>query len=218
MTGWQRGRLVWINATLVLTLAGSLWGKKTSLPVRLSPQTLSQPLDFRGWKPTEQSLTPREQELLLPDALLLRRYHAPQTGDLPGAFVDFAVIAGHRKQTVHTPAFCMAGGGWETLSTEPCTLNAGGQQIEATRMVMARGGQELVATFFFTDGDRHTRSLAAFQARQLQTRLRGQSPVGALVRVVVPVQTTREAACDLTDTFAQAVIPVALNRLHPLPR
>ena len=206
-------RLWWVNGILLLTLCGSLWGKRTSIAPTILPDALSQPLVFRGWKTSDQKLTPREQELLLPDALLLRRFQAPH-----GETAEIAVIAGHRKQTVHTPTFCMAGGGWETVSAQPAAIIIDGQTIEATQMVMAKQNHELVATFFFSDGSWHTNNLTLFQAHQMQTRLRGQTPVGALVRIIVPVRTSRENANQLTKEFAQAILPEVISRLQAAGR
>lgn len=209
-----RFRLLIFNAVLLFALLGSTGGYRTGSPKVIASDSLSRAaLPFRGWTASELHLTKAEQEMLRPDAVLLRRYTAPS-----GETVDLAVIAGHRKQTVHTPAFCMAGGGWETLSEAEWQTAAGKNDLKGTRSVMGQQGQELVATYFFTDGASSTRSLVRFQGTQLLQRLRGQTPLGALVRITVPVARDRDAAEKLSDEFAEAVFPDVLRNLRSAPR
>jgi len=46
--------------------------------------------------------------------LLVRRY-GMAVGEKFAEVAELAIIAGHQKKSVHTPGFCLAGGGWETL-------------------------------------------------------------------------------------------------------
>ena len=205
-----RYRLLIINSILLLALLGAYWGRRVEDAVPSRTDFL-RPLDlpFRGWKTTDAVLTPSDLNLLKPDAVLVRRYQGPD-----GQSAELAVIAGHRKQSVHTPGFCMVGGGWEALVQGECDLVLGDRRIPAVRSVMAVGARQVVATYFFTDGDYCTRSLVQFQGVQLLKRFRQEIPVGALVRILVPIRTDRAEAERLADDFARATVPKVLASLR----
>ena len=99
-------------------MAGSYWGRRVE-NAEVSRADFLKPLNmpFRGWKTNDATLTASELNLLKPDATLVRRYTGPNK-----EMAEIAVIAGHRKQSVHTPGFCMVGGGWEITSQEAHTL------------------------------------------------------------------------------------------------
>ena len=202
-------RLLALNAVLLLALTGSVWGRKTE-NLTVAQTDFLRPASFRDWKSTEQFLTRRETELLKPDAVLLKTYVSPGKE----ATVELAVIAGHRKQTVHTPGFCMVGGGWEVLSTKDYVLSADNRQIPAIRSLMGADGQQMLVTYFFTDGDFSTRELVRYQAAQMVKRIRAESPTGALVRIIVPITADRKAAEQLSDEFAREMVPQIFKNLR----
>lgn len=215
----MRHRFWVLNGALVLALAGSAWGSRTANlePTRtdfLRPLSLP----FRGWKTADVPVSDREKDLLRPDAVLVRRY-APRDGGENAPYVELAVVAGHRKQTVHTPAFCMAGGGWETLSRGEAKLEAGAEPVLAVQTLMARGNAQLLATYYFTDGEFSTRSLVQYQGLQMLKRFRSEPPLGALVRITVPVgEGGPDAARKTTEEFARTVLPGVMQTLRSVRR
>jgi EpsI family protein len=124
------------------------------------------------------------------------------------------VVMGHRKRTVHTPTLCMTGGGWEVLSQRYFDLPLPGRTVHAARQLMTREGNLVLMTYFFTDGDFSSPSLAHFQTVQLFERLRSSVPLGALVRTIVPVGKDQVAAEALADAFDIATIPGVLQSLR----
>jgi EpsI family protein len=202
-----------VNLVLSLTLAGSYWGRRVE-NAQVSQADFLKPLSmpFRGWKASDAPLSASELDLLKPDATLVRRYTGPNKEKAEMA--EIAVIAGHRKQSIHTPGFCMVGGGWEITSQEVHTLALPDRKVEATRSVMTSKGLRLVATYFFTDGEFSTRNVLEFQGSQILKRFQREVPIGALVRVIVPVQSTQADAEKLSDEFAQATVPSVLTALR----
>lgn len=212
-----RYRLLILNALLLLTLLGSHLGRRIESASFAHADFLQElRLPFRNWKTTEESLSPEELKLLEPDATLIRRYEAPNHG-----WAQLAVIAGHRKKSVHTPGFCMAGGGWDTLTQQECTLALPGRSIRATRALMSKDGHQLLVTYFFTDGAYCTNNLVQFQGVQMFKRFRAEVPLGALVRILIPVVTDQAEAEQTSDEFVQAMLPGTLDALrdtHLSPR
>ncbi len=205
-----RHRLLIVNAILMLTLLGSLWGR------HIEGATLAQPLflqhldlPFRNWTSQDAGLSHVELSLLQPDAFLVRRYRDRSNGR-----AELAVIAGHRKRSIHTPGFCMEGKGLETLWTRACHLRLPEREIEATRSLMTQDNHQLLVTYFFTDGVYTTRDLLQFQCVQMLKRFRSQIPLGALVRILVPVERDQAAAEKLCDEFALATVPGVMRSLR----
>ncbi len=205
-------QLLLANAGLALTLVGAAYGRATEHRPPKERDFLRQTAtDFRKWSYVDVPLTANEESQLKPDATLVRRFRSPK-----GPIVELAVISGHKKRTVHTPAFCMAGGGWETLAQRDHVVLVKGRQIPAVQAVLMKDGRRQVMTYFFTDGEFNTRSLPEYQWDQLRKRVRGKSTLGALVRIIVPFQVDeqQQAAAQLGAAFAEATLPEVLEKLR----
>ncbi|HZT42994.1 MAG TPA: EpsI family protein [Chthonomonadaceae bacterium] len=213
-----RYRLLILNLVLVLAVLGSAWGRRIDTLTFTRHSFLSDlRLPFQGWKTSDETLSAKEVSVLDPDAVVVRDYQAPD-----GYWAQLAVIAGHQKRSIHTPGFCMTGSGYETLTQGECTLHLpDGTEITATRALMQQDKLRLVTTYFFTDGSYSTPSLVQFQGVQLLKRFQSTIPLGALVRILVPVRGEDVAGANkLSDTFAQSTVPGVLAalrqaRLHP---
>ena len=209
-----RNRTTAVNVLIVLTLMGGFWGRRIESASASSVNLLSSlELPFRNWKQSNFKLTSEEAGILQPDSVLLRRYK-DQNGM---GNVELAVIAGHRKKTVHTPDYCLIGGGWETLSQRDIDINLpSGPIVPAVRSWMVRDGKQMICTYFFTDGEFSTRSLPQFQFSQISKRLRGNVVAGALVRIIVPMQSSPQETEGLGDDFGVKTLPAILDRMKSL--
>lgn len=206
----SRHRFIWPALALLLALAGSAWARRIE-SARLDDPTFLTRLNpqFAGWKYEDVDLSPDEMTLLEPDAYLIRRFTSPS-----GEGVELAVVAGHKKRTVHTPGFCMAGGGWETLKQAQPQLAVDGKSVEATQLLQSRQGRRVLTTYFFTDGDYATNNLMRFQGAQLLKRFQANVPLGAMVRILTPVGTSPERAEALTNRVAAEVLPGVMAGLR----
>ncbi len=204
-------RFAILNAILLAALVGSHFGRRIE-GAHISQENFLKtlPLPFRGWTATDVNLEKSDLDLLQPDATIVRRYVAPKTGEN----AEIAVIAGHRKKSVHTPGFCMIGDGWEMLEQRNYDLHVGDRTIPAIRSVMLKEKKQLITTYFFTDGEYCTNNLLKFQGTQLLRRFKSEMPIGALVRTIVVVQTTKQAAEQLSDEFAEATVPPVMKSLR----
>ncbi len=205
-----RYRLLLVNLILAGTLFGSYWGRRIEAATVAQPDFLRQLfLPFRGWKTKDEAIQPSDLALLEPDSTLLRDYQGP--GEQA---VSLAVIAGHRKRSVHTPGACMPGDGWEFTSERGMDLSVPGHTIPAVRALMTKDRQEMLVTYFFTDGQYSTGSVLRFQGVQLLKRFGSRLPLGAMVRIIVPVTSTERAAERLADDFARATVPQVLGSIR----
>jgi EpsI family protein len=216
-----RYRLFILNAVLVLVLVGSQMGRQIEAAALTKPGLLkSLDLSIPGLKSIDVAIPQSELELLEPDAWLVKRY-VYDIGANPierkPRCAELAVIAGHRKKTVHTPAFCMTGDGWEMVERKDFDVRLPDRTIPATRMTMAKGPEKTMTTFFFTDGDFSTRSLIKFQGVQILKRFRSEIPVGALIRVIVPIYPKDKDAAyasRVSDEFSRLLIPKVMGALR----
>jgi EpsI family protein len=199
-----------VCALLLLTLAAAAWARRgRAAPSAPRDFLLRLPESFRDWRREDRALTPEEQRALQPDAALIRRFQAPD-----GRVVELTVVAGHRKQSVHSPGYCMQGSGWDLLAQRHRALALPGGAVEANQALLTRGGRRMLATYFFTDGAECTPSLARYQARHLLRRLRGETPVGALVSMHVTRVASAEEAERLTQEFAAMMVPPVLDAIR----
>jgi len=205
-----RLRFFLVNSLLVFAVLASYGGRSIEDAHVQEAAFLSKlNLQFRGWEAKDFALTKSETELLDPDAVLVRRFTSPDAG-----FAELAVVAGHRKKTVHTPGFCMAGDGWQMTSQNETRLHLTTGEVPAIRAVMVKDGQRLLVTYFFTDGSYATTSLPRFMLSQAVKRLRARVPVGALVRIIVPVNSDVASGDALTQEFAAETLPPVMAALR----
>jgi EpsI family protein len=208
----SRYRLPILNSLLLLVLVASVLCRRVDGLAPHHPDFLRQlPLPFRDWATSDVEITMRDRQLLEPDAVLVRAYQSRQGARQQA---ELAVIAGHRKKTVHTPGFCMMGGGWETLWQQDTTLTLSDRQIDTTQALMSREQRQILVTYFFTDGDYCTHNLLQFQGMQILQRFRARASLGALARIIVPVQGDETTARALTADFARATLPTVLATLR----
>ena len=205
-----RSRLLILNSILLLAVLGSCRARRSESATLARKDVLQRlALPFRDWKASDSSLAKSDWEILEPDAALIRRYEGADNRS-----AELTVVMGHRKRTVHTPTLCMSGGGWETLSQRYLDLPLPGRKVHAVRQLMTREGKRLLMTYFFTDGDYCSPSLAQFQTVQLIQRLKASVPIGALVRTTVPVGSDQAASEQISDEFAAATVPQILETLR----
>ena len=212
-----RPPLAALNILLLLTLAGSLLGAHLeSAPAAVPDFLRGLPLSYSGWRQAEVPLAAGDVAALQPDSLLMRQWTNPQ-----GDWMELTVIAGHRKRALHTPAYCLRGGGWEPLAENNVALALSSGLVPATSLTMMQGNQRILVTYFFSDGTACAPEAARFQTAQLWRRLHFGShrpSVAALIRIVTPLrgedaQSIPTAQAQI-QAFARATLPAVLARLR----
>lgn len=206
-------RFVITGCIMLVALFGNLWNKSIENATYANSDAIAKlNVDYHGWKTTDGTISAGELKLLRPDSYLIRQYLSPDKTQE----VDLAVIAGHRKQSIHTPGFCMVGGGWEITSRKPVTINLPTGPLTVMQSFMAQSGQQLVALYFYTDGSYSTDNLIKFQGMELLKRIERHAPEGALVRVIVPIRGDPSPAVNLAHDFLINSAPSILNALKSI--
>lgn len=155
-------------------------------------------------------------EMLKPDASVNREYFAAD--DFPA---HLAVIYGHRKNSFHSPGFCLLGGGWNITGKSHVTFRPRGDggPVSANRFLLARQKQEAVVIYYYiTANHRATPSWVLHQAYLAADRVAGRPAVGALVRLTVPAGTDAETATRRGLSLLVALHPSLMRVLHATAR
>ena len=184
-------------------VVGALWSRHLDAIKLAGADPLhAAALDYHGWRTEDVPLASSDLTLLSPDMAMVRNYLGPR-----GNSLQFAVIAGHRKKSIHTPIFCMQGGGWEVISQADSYLKLGGVTVPVSQSILTQGGHSILMTYYFTDGAYRSSSVLPFQFVELLKRFKSTVTVGALVRVIVPVHTNTASAKAETIDFLSIAGP-----------
>lgn len=203
----RRPNYLAIIALLLLAQVSVLAVKLSARPAHLpAPDTSAFPMKLGGWQGTSYQLDKVSQEMLRPEAYLLRNYT-----DEAGQLVGLTVIYGHGKSNFHSPALCFLGGGWNILAKDKVFVQIGANSREArlqmVRLVLQKGEYRVLVLYSFLSPGRSTANWALFQQRLLGVRLLGRQPSGALLRLVVPIQGSQAAAEQTAQGFLAQAYP-----------
>jgi EpsI family protein len=170
------------------------------------------PMSIGAWqgRPAE----PFDQTTLLmlqPDAYVHRVYDRPD-----GASVVLSVIYGHRKDTFHSPGFCLLGGGWSIMSkgvVQGSPVGSAEEPVRWNRLLLRKHDDRAVVLYTYLRQGGATASWTVFQGHLLSQRLRGSPGSGALVRLVVPATGEGDAAERNGLAFLAKAYPALLRSL-----
>ncbi|MCS6950871.1 MAG: EpsI family protein [bacterium] len=172
------------------------------------------PNTIAGFRMVEQhDLDDLSKQMLTPDAYIVRSY-----ANEAGYPVNVLVIYGHRKNTFHSPGYCLPGGGWaiQKKSIEHIPVVApDGREYKAAmnRFLLQKGEQRQVVFYCFVEGGRVTPSIFKHNWYLLQDRLLHRPAMGALLRIIVPVADNEEGAADIARAFARELVPIVQHQL-----
>jgi len=173
------------------------------------------PGSLGGWSGQRQAL---EQiyldDLNLSDYLLADfRNGRGETINCYVAFSDYQ----SKGKTIHSPASCLPGTGWELKDPEKIALSDGaGRSLVVNRAVMAKGTQRQLTYYWFVQRDRTLTDLYQVKLFNMVDSVTLNRTDGALVRLIAPLsegETTSAAEARLREFFR--LFNPALGRFLP---
>jgi EpsI family protein len=182
-------------------LAGVLLVSGTVKPQRAmelrQPLPEAVPLVLAGWEAREMEISEAEQQIAGMSSFVNRLYLQPAAGDAPvGRFTVYVGYYERQAQgsTIHSPRNCLPGGGWEPLTSSRPLIPTPLGEVPVNRYLIGNGPAKAVVLYWYQGRGR----VAANEYLVKWDLLRDQATLGrsdeALVRVIVPVTTTDEAA------------------------
>lgn len=160
------------------------------------------PLARAGWQGRDlPRLDPVALQSLRPDSYVWREYHKGNEA------VQLAILYGQRKSTFHSPGFCLLSEGWNVAEKSVLPVTVGSRKVLFNKLVLQRGGQQVIALYTFLHGNRNTPSWLVHQARLVMARIERRNEEGALVRLIVPVTGSEAGATAVGEEFLSAFFP-----------
>jgi exosortase D (VPLPA-CTERM-specific) len=173
------------------------------------------PGSLGGWSGRRQALEQMYlDELNLSDYLLADfRNGRGQTINCYVAFSDFQ----SKGKTIHSPASCLPGTGWELENPEKIALTDGaGRSLVVNRAVMTKGSQRQLTYYWFVQRDRTLTDLYQVKLFNMVDSVALNRTDGALVRLIAPLaegEATGAAEARLREFFR--LFNPALGRFLP---
>jgi EpsI family protein len=174
----------------------------TVRPLRDFPQQLS------GWTMVKEGYVDDEtQAVLKADDTLIRFYARSMAETPPSLFVAFFKTQRTGK-TPHSPKNCLPGSGWEPSREDYLTIAVPGveQPIQVNRYIVSKGEERSAVLYWYQHPNRVVASEYKSKLFTVADAIRYNRTDMALVRVVVPLRGTDEAAAQKTAVeFVQSI-------------
>ena len=167
------------------------------------------PAEFGGWRQAGRDLRfDAETEAVLRADDYVSRDYATADGRLASLYVGY-----YRTQrvgaTYHSPLNCLPGTGWEL--TEPATVTVkpadGSPAFDANQYVIKYGGRSQLLVYWYQGRGRAVASEYVDKVYTVLDSMRLRRSDGAMVRVLVPVTGSEQAAVGVASEFAAQIAP-----------
>jgi EpsI family protein len=118
-------------------------------------------------------------------------------------------------ESIHSPQNCLPGSGWEPVSEERTTLDAGGTSLPVNRYVVQKGISRQVVLYWYQGRGRVVANEYANKFWLMIDQARLHRSNGSLVRIVAPVPGTSDTALASASTAAGQFARHLYPRLSP---
>lgn len=144
---------------------------------------------------------------------VMRTYDKPD-GDALSVYVAY-YASQTQGQTIHSPKNCLPGSGWEPVESRVANVSGeGGVTHEVNRYILQREDQRALVLYWYQGRGRVAHNEYRVKWDLLRDAALRRRSDEALVRIVVPVTSTEEAAFERASAAAAQVIP-AVDRALP---
>ncbi len=208
--------LRWSPAGLLILGSIFIVGIQTQRPMSLrSPLDQTIPKQIGEYVAHDSQLSEQQLRIAGVSDYLMRTYRAgPDSAT--GAW--FSLYVGYYDQqsqgnTIHSPKNCLPGSGWEPLASRTVELPLSGESVAVNRYILQRDDERALVLYWYQGRGRVQANEYTVKFELLRdSALRGRSDE-ALVRVVVPIAESEEAAFDIAARAARAIVPSVYSAL-----
>lgn len=191
--------------------------RQRAMPLR-QPLPDVVPAHVEGLESRDFEVSDAEQQVAGMSEYLFRVYGRPGATDEELAASGVSVYVGyypHQTQgaTIHSPKNCLPGAGWNALESRPLELMTAAGLVTVNQYTLQRDDSRALVLYWYQGRGRIAWNEYRVKWDLLwDAGLRGRSEE-ALVRIVVPVVETDEAARATAIAFAQELVPAVFTSL-----
>ena len=206
MPEFLKGRAVQILTLVLVTQAVLFYTLSHGEAVPLMRPLSDFPKEIGGWQMTaEETVAPDIREVLRADDYLNRNYANSAFSNAANLFVVF-FRSQRTGQTPHSPRNCLPGSGWIPTSSAivPVRIPGVAEPIEINRYIVSRGSAKDLVMYWYQSHGRVVASEYKAKIYVVADALRYNRTDTALVRVVVPITGSEDAAAQTAIHFVQS--------------
>ena len=202
LTGaWPPAILLVVGAVLSLGIGG-----QRRLPLR-EPLDRVVPRVIGGAQAVDMTLSAEEQRVAGMSSYVARTYSSAAP-----AGPRFSLYVGYyeqqtRQKTIHSPKNCLPGAGWEALASERADVRVLGGKVSVNRYVLQRDADRALVLYWYQGRGRIQADEYTVKWNLLRDAALRRRSDEALVRVVVPMSGSEDAADALARSVASEIIP-----------
>jgi EpsI family protein len=204
MTRW----LAWSPAVLLGVGAILTVGIDTqrTLPLR-APLDGVVPVEIAAYRGRDLEMSDAERAVAAPTAYLMRTYEASNT-----AIPWLSLYVGYydrqtQGKTIHSPKNCLPGAGWEALQSAPVEIQTPNGVVTVNRYLLQKGREQALVLYWYQGRGRVEANEYRVKWNLLRDAALRRRSDEALVRIVVPVSATPDAAFDVARRVAEVIVP-----------
>ncbi len=163
--------------------------------------TLDVPYTIGNWITTDVNRLPNEAvELLTPDAVINRTYRHTS-----GKYCDVLIVYGHRKNSFHSPSYCLPGDGWNLQNEYRFKVLGTRTAIPFRAMLMEKASSRILIIYSYIQGDAANVGLVRHNMGLAVKRLHRQPAMGAMVRLMIPMENAGMYPPDCVISLCQTI-------------
>jgi len=193
-------------------LGGGMYGRWAQGPDRevARPALATLPCAIDTWRCAGD--TPLERDVL---AVLgvddyVNRTYVGARDEVMGLYIGY--YASQRTgESIHSPQNCLPGSGWQPISSERTSIDAGGTKLPVNRYIIEKGLNRQIVLYWYQGRGRVVANEYANKFWLMVDQARLHRSNGSLVRLVAPVRGMDAAALASAsasaDQFARLVYP-----------
>jgi len=144
---------------------------------------------------------------------LVRIYRRPNTDTLTASLFVGYFDKQTQGRTIHSPRNCLPGSGWEPLQSSSVAVSVDGGSVTVNRYLLQRGSQRALVLYWYQGRGRVASNEYLVKWDLLRDAALRRRSEEALVRIVVPVVSTEEAALTRARSIAGVVVPALATAL-----
>lgn len=201
----MRKALRWLPAGLLTAGALAVQTVARQQPMSLRAPLTSLPAVLDGMPGRDLPLSEEEQRVAGMSSYLSRVYGAD-------GVASFQVYVGYYESqtqghTIHSPRNCLPGAGWEPMAAAEVRLATMDGSVPANRYLIANKSQRAVVYYWYQGRGRVSANEYRVKWELLRDASLRRRTDEALVRIVVPIRTTEEAADAVARGVARQLLP-----------